>query len=575
MPEYKITAPDGKQYKITAPEGTTQEQAMAYFRQQYRKQQEAPNPPEAKPQVPEPTQGEAPSGYMRGLRDPVDAAAQMLYHAVPEGVQQAGNRLNNWLVEHGVPLQRMPSGGLDQALAEQEQQYQQQRQSAGETGMDWGRLAGNVVNPVNTLAASRLPQAATMAGRIGVGAAGGALFGAMQPVTQGDFATEKAKQAGVGAIGGAAVAPVTGAISRIIRPRSTPQVQKLLKEGVSVTPGQALGGVAKKVEEKATSIPIVGDAIAAAHRRGIESMNTAALNRALSPIGEKLPKGIKAGNAAITYTRQALSRAYDKVLPKLTGVADDQFKGELDTIRSMADSLSDKARSQINRILDRQIIGKMTQAGRASGDTLKAMESELGRVARGMGKSQDWEQRQVGSAIREAQAAVRRMLARQNPNYADELQAINKGYSEFAVMRDAASRQGAKEGVAGVGNLRSAVRKSDMSVGKGRFAEGNAKMQDLADAADAVLATKIPDSGTPGRLLMSGAALGGAYYEPSILTTLGLASLPYLPGIERAATATLAQRPEFANAIANAVRRSGPYLLPAAGPAANQLANGR
>ena len=52
----------------------------------------------------------------------------------------------------------------------------------GSNGMDWGRMAGNVLNPANP--AAGLPAAATMLGRVGVGAAGGAISGALSPVTQ-------------------------------------------------------------------------------------------------------------------------------------------------------------------------------------------------------------------------------------------------------------------------------------------------------------------------------------------------------------------------------------------------------
>ena len=34
---------------------------------------------------------------LRGMRDPIDAGAQMLTNALPAGVVNAGNRLNNWL----------------------------------------------------------------------------------------------------------------------------------------------------------------------------------------------------------------------------------------------------------------------------------------------------------------------------------------------------------------------------------------------------------------------------------------------------------------------------------------------
>ena len=41
MPTFVVTAPDGKEYDVDAPRGATQEQALAYFQQNW-KPQEAP-----------------------------------------------------------------------------------------------------------------------------------------------------------------------------------------------------------------------------------------------------------------------------------------------------------------------------------------------------------------------------------------------------------------------------------------------------------------------------------------------------------------------------------------------------
>src|SRR3546814_20028313 len=42
MPNYQVTAPDGRKYRVTAPEGATQEQALAYAQQNYRQAQQPP-----------------------------------------------------------------------------------------------------------------------------------------------------------------------------------------------------------------------------------------------------------------------------------------------------------------------------------------------------------------------------------------------------------------------------------------------------------------------------------------------------------------------------------------------------
>jgi hypothetical protein len=49
----------------------------------------------------------------------------------------------------------------------------------------------------------------------------------------------------------------------------------------------------------------------------------------------------------------------------------------------------------------------------------------------------------------------------------------------------------------------------DPSKGKRAYAQGKAMMQDLSDSGRSVLGQTVPDSGTTGRALTAGLALGG------------------------------------------------------------------
>ncbi|MBK7025376.1 MAG: hypothetical protein IPH41_18505 [Sulfuritalea sp.] len=115
----------------------------------------------------------------------------------------------------------------------------------------------------------------------------------MTPVGDGDFWAQKSQQAAVGGLMGGAVPAVASGISRMISPRASvnPDVLALRAAGVRPTVGQTLGGMANRVEEKAISLPIVGDAIASARTRATGELNQAVANRALQPIGAKAPAG--------------------------------------------------------------------------------------------------------------------------------------------------------------------------------------------------------------------------------------------------------------------------------------------
>ena len=104
-----------------------------------------------------------------------------------------------------------------------------------DAGFDFARLAGNISNPVLFGAARAIPAAGSYMGRVGQGVGAGAGAGLTAPVTtDGDFATEKAIQAGSGAaLGGAlpaaaplVVAPAKAAYHGLIEPWMNPAAIK-------------------------------------------------------------------------------------------------------------------------------------------------------------------------------------------------------------------------------------------------------------------------------------------------------------------------------------------------------------
>lgn len=513
---------------------------------------------------------EAPSGFVQGLKDPVTAGAQLLTHILPEVVVSTGNKLNNWLADKGVPVARIPEGGLDAQIRQQESAYQEQRKAAGESGIDWGRIGGNIANPASLIAAARLPQAATLAGRVGVGALSGAGFGAMQPVTEGDYWTEKAKQAGLGVAAGGALPVITGGVARAIKPNTRPAAQKMLDEGITLGPGQILGGAFQKAEDKMTSWPIIGDAISSSRGKALNDFQLSAYRRALDPIGAK-PSGT-VGQEGLAEVHSKLSDAYDALIPKMSFKADPQFAGDIQKLDQLVSGLPQKEQDAFTAAMKRELYQRMTPQGLMSGESLKAAESGLGQQIKRFGGSQDGYQQQLADAFKEAQSLLRANIERNSPQIKRELANINKGWANYAILRDAASKVGAKDGIFTPAQLGSSVAAAAKvgkgAAGKARVSEGNALMQDLTDAGQNILSSKVPDSGTVGRLA-GGIAVGGgmAAVEPTTLGLTGLASLMYLPGGKQAISALLTKRPQGATKLAELVRKGGnlaaPGLIPA------------
>ena len=412
-------------------------------------------------------------------------------------------------------------------------------------------VAGNVLgNVAATAPALFVPGAATIRG----GALLGSALGASQPVASGDSRTANAL---LGAAGGGVGGAINRGLTRVVNPNTSPEVRQLLKEGVRLTPGQVMGGFAKSVEDKLTSVPILGDAIVGAQRRAVESVNKAAFQRALDPIGERFTGNV--GREGVAEVQQKLGAAYDKLLPNLTFKADKEFAKDLLTIRSMTKQLPPQQAKQFQTIFQQQLIGKMTPNGLMNGASFKEVESQLLREARGYAGSADFDQRKLGAAIGELVESLKSGLARANPAQAKELNAINRGWANYARIRGAAGSTGAKEGIFTPAQLASAVRSQDKSVGKGAFAQGRALMQDLTDPAQKVVGSNYPDSGTAGRLLNAG-ALASGFYHPAIPAALLGGAVPYTGLGQRVTAALLAKRPASAKALAEALERASPAM---------------
>ena len=290
-------------------------------------------------------------------------------------------------------------------------------------------------------------------------------------------------------------------LGRAISPKVAPEVAALKAAGITPTPGQVLGGSFKSAEEKLASAPVVGQAIRAGQQRGVEQMNTAAINRALDPIGMKLPKEAALGRDAINFTREALGKAYDDALNAVGPIRVDKALTDKldDAVRSVSILPKDRA-DQLTRIVQVEIVDR-AQNGTLTPEAMKAAESNLGNIARGYMRSADYDQRQLGKAIVSAQEALRNAVERQAPaGAADMVKAANKGWANFVRVQRASSYVGAEDGVFSAAQLQNAVRAADPSRNKGKFAAGEALMQDLSEPAKKVLGSKVPNSGTADRL---------------------------------------------------------------------------
>lgn len=242
MAQYTVKAPDGKTITLEGPEGATQEQVIQIAQQLY------------KP--------EAPSGVAKGLKDLVAGGGQ----AIARGVEALAEKIG---YEPAVEFFKKERQKYEDVIQTEEKQYQAQRKAAGETGIDWGRIGGNIINPLNYVGGAPT----TISRLLGMGAIQGAATPVYDEAGLDNFGMTKLAQAGEGAIAaglfGAGAKAAKGAyntVADIIAPMTQGGRERLAREFVqSTVPTEAIPQVQAALRNPNLyvegSVPTMGEAV--------------------------------------------------------------------------------------------------------------------------------------------------------------------------------------------------------------------------------------------------------------------------------------------------------------------------
>jgi hypothetical protein len=158
---------------------------------------------------PLPTAGDR---FATGLGDMFYGLGRLAQHIAPE------NALN--AIRRGIGFDEVSTKDFDNIVSNRETQYQAARQQAGETGIDWWRLGGNVANPINYIGGVA-GAAATVPGRIAMGTAMGAGMGAAQASAEstvpGNYWYDTAKGFWLGALAGGVLTSAVETVAPALR----------------------------------------------------------------------------------------------------------------------------------------------------------------------------------------------------------------------------------------------------------------------------------------------------------------------------------------------------------------------
>lgn len=314
-----------------------------------------------------------------------------------------------------------------------------------------------------------------------------------------------------GAVGAATGGLLDAAMVRTLdrnaaRQANPSPARQLSRRGINLTYGQAAGGPLQRIEDGLTSIPIMGDSIRDAQRRGLLDFDRVATNEALAPVGGLLAD--TSGRAGVRAADDVINQAYEAA-KRGVQVSDDQAFGQAVTQALRPDGLPQSIQTNLNAVVE-DALGPLRR-GTIDGDGWKRIDSRLAsdiRAAETASASAP-EQRLLRDRLQEVRDAYRDLLARQNGQETrDAFDAADLAEAQYRLVRRASSDV-ASAGRGGNASPQTLNRAVVASNSDRRVSRGESLLQDLTDDAMQVLPSTVPDSGTPLRGLLSVAGIGG------------------------------------------------------------------
>lgn len=405
----------------------------------------------------------------------------------------------------------------------------------------------------------------------------------------GDFLSEKAKQLGAGFTGGALYGKAT---QMGMSPQVSAKLQMLKDMGMNkFTPGQLMsqlpfvGKPIQNLESNLTSLPFAGSIIGYGQNVANKDFNLAMANQVLKPLGEAVPKDIKAGNELLKLVDDRIANAYKGIENKIDfkiitdPMTNTNTMTRLNSVvdRSSMDLIPESA-NLVSEIVKRSFYEPLIKNYGLSGAQFRTAEKSLGAQANTLIQSGDPIKRDAGFAIRNFQDALRNELTYQNPQVGRELMGIHDAFKKYMRIERAAAYRGADEGVFSPSQFKAAT---ETLAGRKGTATGKGIFMPQSQAATDVLGKTVPDSGTAGRLMSAktlglGAAEGGLNLLSSFAPSIAAGTM-YNPLAMYLMTKLATSRPDVVKAAAPAAsklagRAGGLGMIPSSeDPMANPM----
>ena len=440
------------------------------------------------------------------------------------------------------------------------------------------RLAGQVAGGV--LGVSKLKAAPTLlregARNFGLGAAYGINTASDRTSDANEIVKEGLTTGALSAVGGQAANTVGKVVGKTFTGAKNATADFLQSKGITLTPGQILGGTAKTVEDALTGIPGVRDVINARRGDAVQDFNRAIMSDALAPIGAKAPDDI--GEKGVLYMQEKVGEAYAKALGGVKLSVDDAYKAEMGQVLKAAQDLPADLREQfvatmknrVDKLFTRNKDGSVTLNGESFQDALQGIRKDVSALYKNNNVQADV----FDGVASQAEEVLINLAKRQSPGTAEALDAANAAYRNKSIVQKAVLLGQNADGVFTPAQLGRASTTNTLKYGGDNVAAaGNRPFFDLQRAAQNTLPSQVPDSGTYTRaaignaLGIGGIAGAGGYaaneglIDPSTAVTLGVLAAPFTRTGSKAMNTVLTKRPE-------AVAKAGEFIAKSSAPEA-------
>lgn len=394
------------------------------------------------------------------------------------------------------------------------------------------------------------------------------VFSGVLGANQGQDALDSAVFGGLGSAAGGLAGKAIG--KTIGGADLSEAVQALRARGIPLTTGQTLGGIPKAFEDRLTSAPFIGDIAQARRGEGLEAFNRAAFQDAGAPIGFS-PTGI--GQAGVQDLRQATGQAFDTATAGVSVPLDPQFNLDMADVAALRNTLPDDFAARFDKIGQNRI-GPIVDRGELTGETFQqAVRGLRGARSQARAAAPGFEQ-EFKDALTSAQDVLTAQMQRGGGQQVVEgLGRANQAFRLGKIVEDATQRADGTNFTFTPSQLQDAIKLSNKKF------PGDNPLAALANAGQQVLPSRIPDSGTGGRLAqlaLPGAIVGGGSIgalggaggglegaqsgaQTGALSTASLiAALAFLgtKGGQKALNNIIATRPDSARQIGRTIGRN-------------------